>query len=94
MNVLANDNELLKYIEIWHKSEASFNEVALNKTFNKKRFHSKPVCNNEYIKTKISSYNENFHGNKKLIKEEYYGRSILLLDSISEVKNKYYCMRF
>ena len=26
MNVLANDNELLKYIEIWNKIEALFNE--------------------------------------------------------------------
>ena len=36
MIVFANDNELLKYIEIWNKIEALF-----NKNFNKKRFHSK-----------------------------------------------------
>ena len=61
MNVLVNDEELLKYIEIWNKIEALFNRIALNKKFN-----SKPVYNNEYIKTKISSYNENFTAIKNL----------------------------
>ena len=78
INVLANDNELLKYIEIWNKLEALFN----------KKFNSKPVYNNEYINIKINSYNENFHGNKRLTKDEYYGYSILLLESISKVENK------
>ena len=41
MNVLANDNELLKYIEIWNKIEA-----LLNKKFSKEGFYSKPVYNN------------------------------------------------
>ena len=41
MNVLANDNELLKYIEIWNKIETLF-----NKKFNKKGFHSKHIYNN------------------------------------------------
>ena len=58
--------------------------------FSKKGFHSKPVGNNEYIKTKISSYNENFRNFKKLIKDEYCGHSILLLESICETENKYY----
>ena len=61
VNVLANDNGLLKYIEIWNKIGSLF-----NKKSNKKGFHSKPVSNNEYIKTIISSYNENFHDFKKL----------------------------
>ena len=52
--------------------------------------HNRPVYNNEYIKIKISPYNENFHGNKKLTKDEHYGHSILLLESICEVENKYY----
>ena len=26
MNVLANNNELLKYIDIWNKTESSFNK--------------------------------------------------------------------
>ena len=80
MNVLANDNELLKYIEIWNKIEYLF-----NKKFNKKEFYSKPTFNNKYIKTKINLYNKNFQGNKKLIKDKYYGHSILLLESVSEV---------
>ena len=54
MNVLANDNKLLKYIEIWNKIEALFNRVALNKKFNKKGFHRELIYNNEYIRTKIS----------------------------------------
>ena len=53
-------------------------------------FYSKPTYNDEYKKTKISSYNKNFHGYKRRIKDEYYGHSILLLESISEVENKYY----
>ena len=88
MNVLANDNELLKYIEIWNKVEALF-----NRKFNKKGFYSKPVYN-EYINTKISPYNENFHDFEKLTKEEYCGHSILFLDSICEVENKYYHLTF
>ena len=48
------------------------------------------MYNNEYIRIKISSYNENFHGNKGLTKDKYYGHSIILLKSISEVENKYY----
>ena len=51
MNVIANDNELSKYIEIWNKIES---------LFNKKGFYSKPTYNNEYIRTKINSYNEKF----------------------------------
>ena len=77
MTVLASDNELLKLTEIWNKTEALF----------KKKINSKPVYNNEYIRTNISLYNENFWGNKSLTKNECYGHSILLLESISEVRN-------
>ena len=42
MNVLANDNELLKYIEIWNKITALLN----------KKLYSEPVYN-EHIRTKI-----------------------------------------
>ena len=84
MNVLADNREVLKYIEIWDKIEALFN----------KKINNKPVYNNEYIKTKMSPYNKNFHGNKELTKDEYYGLSILLLESICEVKNKYYSQTF
>ena len=82
MNVLANDNELLKYTE-----------SLFSKKFNKKGFYSKPAYNNEYIKTRISSHNENFQGNKRLTKDKYYGHSILL-EFICEVKNKYYPQTF
>ena len=41
MNVLADNKKLLKYIEIWDKIKALFNE----------KFNNKPVYNNEYIKT-------------------------------------------
>ena len=33
-------------------------------------------------------------GNKKLTKDEYYGHSILLLESVCEVKNKYFPQTF
>ena len=69
-------------------------ESLFNKKFNKKGFYSKPTYNNEYIRTKISSYNENFQDFRKLTKDEYCGHSVLLLESISEVKNKYYPHRF
>ena len=49
MNVLANDSELLKYIEIWNKIESLF-----NKKINKKEFYSKPTYNNKDIRTKIN----------------------------------------
>ena len=55
--------------------------------------YNRPVYN-EYIKTKISSYNKNFPGNKRLTKDEYYGYSILLLESISEVQNEHYPQTF
>ena len=94
MNILVDDSELLKYIKIWNKIESLFNKIAFNKVApNKKGFHSKPVYN-EYIKTKIISYNGNFHDFKKLTKNEYCDHSVLLLESISEVKNKYYLQKF
>ena len=100
MNVLADNDKLLKHIEIWNKIDALF-----NKKFNKRGLYNRPVYNNnnnnnsnnnnkKYIKTKISPYNENFHGNKKLTEDEYYGHSILLLESFCEVKNKHYPATF
>ena len=35
MNVLANDNELLKYIEIWNRIETLFNKNNKNRLFKK-----------------------------------------------------------
>ena len=83
MNILANDNELLKYVEIWNKIKALLN----------KRLYNIPVYN-ECIRTKICSYSKNFHGNKRLKKDEYYGHSVILIESIREVKNKYYPQTF
>ena len=66
MNVLANDNKLSKYIiEILNKVEALFNGIAFDGIafsrvpLNKKVFHGGPADNDEYIRTRISSYNEN-----------------------------------
>ena len=90
MDVLANDNELLKYIEIWNKIEALFNEIA----FNKRGLHNILAHSNEYIRTKINSYCEDFCDFKKFIKYKYRDHSILLLESICEVKNRYYPQTF
>ena len=38
-------------------------KTLINKKLNKKGLYNRPVYNNEYIKTKISPYNKNFHGN-------------------------------
>ena len=70
MNVLADNGEVLKCIEIWDK-----------------------IDNDKYIKTKRSPYNENFH-DKKLRKVEYYGHSILFLEFICGLENKYYPQTF
>ena len=48
----------------------------------------------EYIRTKIKSYNENFRDFKKLTKDQHFGHSIILLESICEVKSKCYPQRF
>ena len=61
MNVLADNEIHEKYTEIWNKIESLFNEK-----FNKRGFYNRLVYNNKYIKTKISSYNENLYRNKKL----------------------------
>ena len=47
MNILANNKEFLKYIEIWNQIKDLFNEK-----FNKRRLHNKPAYNNEFIRTK------------------------------------------
>ena len=70
MSILANDNELLKYIEVWNKTEVLLNE---------KEFYNKPIYN-EYRKTKIRPDIETFHDFKKITKDEYYAHSVLLLE--------------
>ena len=63
MNVLADNKELLKNIEIWGKIVDLF-----NKKHSKRVFYNNTIYN-ECIKTKRSPYNENFHGNKKRTKD-------------------------
>ena len=64
MNVLTNDNGLLKYIQIWNKNNSLF-----NKKFNKNGFYSEHTYRNERIKTTISSCNEKSCDFKKLTKK-------------------------
>ena len=52
ISVLANDDELLTYIEIWYEIKVLF-----NKAFNKKIFYTKLIYN-RYINTKINPYNK------------------------------------
>ena len=89
MNVLANGNELLKHTKIRNMTETLFDEVTLNE----KGFHCDSI-HNKYIKTNINSYNKNFHDFQKLVKNKYCGHSVLLLESICEVENKYYPQTF
>ena len=70
MNILANNKEFLRYTEIWNKIVNLVNEK-----FNKRGLYNKST-HNEHIKTNICPYNEDFHGNKKLAQDEYYGNSI------------------
>ena len=56
--------------------------------------YNRPVYNNEYIKAKISPYNDVFKGNKELPKDKYYGHSILLIEYICEAENKHYSQTF
>ena len=56
MNVLADNKELLKYIEIRAKIVDLF-----NKKHSKRVLYNNIIYNNECIKPKISPCNENFH---------------------------------
>ena len=81
MHVLTDRAKFFKYVEIWNRIVSLFNK-STSKNFK---------YNIEYIKAKISPYNENFHGiNKRLKKGNYYGTLVLLIDSICKVKNSLY----
>ena len=90
MYFLIKDEKLLeKYNEIWKKVSNII----------KKEFGSKPVYNEEYIKTKIKSYNgkitTNFHNNK--IPKEGSLRVCLsgtLIDSVYKKDKSYYPQAF
>ena len=66
-------------MKIWEKVKRSI----------KKKFHSKPVCNEKYLKAKADSYktklNTNFHNNK-IAKEcsQFISLSVILIDSFLE----------
>ena len=52
-------------------------------------------CDTEYVKPKISPYNENRHDiNKRHQKGSYYGALISSIDSICEVAGKLYLQTF
>ena len=46
------------------------------------------------IRTRTSSYDENFRDFKKLTKNDYCSHSVVLLESICAVENKYYPQTF
>ena len=85
MHILPGSANFLKYIEIWDKIVSLFNK----NTSKKFRYDI------EYIKPKISPFNENHHGiNKRLKKGNYYGALILSINSICEVAGKLYPQTF
>ena len=82
---LIKDDELLeKYNEIWEKVKNSL----------KKNFDSKPTYNENYLKTKIKSYNgkinTNSHSNEITKESQYICLSVILLDSIFRTGQNYY----
>ena len=91
MSFFTDNNEFLeRYTKIWEKISDLID----------KKFDSDPVYNNKYINTKIRSYNNdiitNFHDNdnknNKLPEKNkaYKCMSLISLDSIIKINNKYY----
>ena len=90
MSVLANDKEFLKkYAKLWGKIKYLID----------KKFDSEPIYNDNYIKTKIKSYNDdirtNFRdesNNRKVPKEDYSYKclSLISLDSVIQMDKKYF----
>ena len=91
MSFLTDNNEFLKrYTKIWEKVSDLID----------KKFDSEPVYNNEYINTKIRSYNndiitnfhDNYNKNNKLPEKNkaYRCMSLISLDSIIKINKKYY----
>ena len=84
-HILTSPANCLKFIEIWDKIVFLFNKD-ISKNF---RYDT------EYIKPKISPFNENHHDiNKILKKDNYYGTLILSIGSICEVAGKLYPQTF
>ena len=90
MSFLANDKEFLrKYTKLWGKVKDLIG----------KKFDSEPIYNDNYIKTKIKSYNNdiitNFRhesNNIKVPKEDcsYKCLSLISLDSVIQMGKKYF----
>ena len=90
MSFLANDKEFLKkYTKLWGKIKGLIG----------KKFDSAPIYNDNYIKTKIKSCNNdirtNFHdesNNRKVPKEDcsYKCLSLISLDSVIQMGKKYF----
>ena len=87
---LIRDDELLK------KYDEKYNKIC-NKVSNsiKKRFDSKLVYNNKYLKTKVKSYegkiNTIFHDYGMTEDDFHYiFLSVILIDSVFEIGKNYY----
>ena len=87
---LIRDDELLK------KYDEKYNKIC-NKVSNsiKKRFDSKLVYNNKYLKTKVKSYegkiNTTFHDYGMTEDNFHYiFLSVILIDSVFEIGKNYY----
>ena len=90
MSFLADDKELLKeYTKVWEKIRDLIG----------KKFDAEPVYGDNYIETKIKSYNNDirtkFHGegnSRKVPKEScsYKRLSLISLDSVIKMDKKYY----
>ena len=90
MSFLANDKEFLnKYTKLWGKTKDLIG----------KKFDSEPIYNDNYIKTKIKSYNNDIRtnfldesNNRKVPKEDcsYKCLSLVSLDSVIQMSKKYF----
>ena len=84
-SLIKNDELLEKYNEIWDKVSNTI----------KKRFNSKPIYNEKYLRTKIKSYKEkvsaNFHVDK-IPKggSQFTCLSVILIDSVFRTGKNFY----
>ena len=84
-HILTNHTNFLNYVEIWDKIVSLLNKNT-TKSFG---------YDIEYIKPKISPYNENRHDiNKRLKKGDFYGTLILSIDSIFNEVGRLYPQTF
>ena len=90
MSFLVRYDELLEnYNETWKKNKNSI----------KKEFDCEPVYNEQYVKTKVNSYNgkinTNFHNNKIPKKSsKFICLSVILINSLFKTDKNYYLQLF